>query len=909
MSTSRNTRLRRTVALAASATAIIATLSATAPSAAADNDDCSTVAWMDTSLSPEARTTALLEASTQHQKYRWLNEQAANSPQETTFSGVTYPTQVKCTPKVVYANGAEGVHRKPGTTAWPAPIAIAASFNTELGEQKAAIQGSEAFDGGNAVILGPGIASGRTPLSGRTPEYFGEDPLLSGLMGAAAIRGLEDGNPDKPVISNPKHFVANEQELDRRSSSSNVDERTLQQTYVLPYEIAISESDPDSLMCSYNQINGTWSCENDLMRTALKERIGFQGYIMSDFGAVHSTADSLNAGLDQELNRPIWFTPERLDAALAAGEITQATIDSAAFNVARAYINVGLFDHPVPEPGLTSLSTDEHKAVARELAEQSSVLLKNNDVLPLSETSTVAAIGPTASITATDGVSALNACSANGFRGQPVLNCDALIDPVTALTQRVEATGGKIVFDDGTDLTQAAATAADADLAIVFGYIGMGEFSDISDIRLDNNGDALVEAVAGAAEDTVVVLNSGTAVEMPWIGDVDAVVQSWYGGEQFGPALAALLFGDVNFSGKLPMSFPRSLADTPTSTPERYPGVFDDGSTVRPEGSEEIRQVSYGEGLEVGYKWYDSQGIAPLFAFGHGLSYTSFDYQELDVTTTNTDDGVAATVSFTITNTGDRVGTEVPQVYLTLPSAAHEPGKRLVGFNRVTLEAGESRHVQFVLDEGASNHPFSIWDEQTDMWTTIAGTYQVAVAASSRDVRLTADTAVNPSPEPTPTVTVTAQPSSTPTATTTTTVTAHPTQASGDLYETPGFHSVNGRKWMTVCEPYSQTQRCWTWIWATQVHDVHGRFVQTNGWTFNNLTYVASPKSLWSGNPLATSGTWTADDGRKWRTECETAQTGRNGCRSWAQSDVIEYTKTGYRRATKWVFNNIVRFS
>ncbi len=724
-------------AITASLALLTFSLTSLGQPASADETAPDACAWMDTSLSADQRAQLLLDASSQHQKYRWLNEHAANSPQQTVFSGgVTYPEQVPCTPRVVYANGAEGVHSKAGTTAWPAPIAIAATFNESLNETKAAMQASEAFDSGHAVILGPGIASGRTPLSGRTPEYFGEDPVLSGAMGASAIRGLEDGNPTKRVISNPKHFVANEQELDRQASSSNIDERTLQELYVLPYEIAVREGDPDSAMCSYNQINGIWACENPIMNEDLKERIGFNGYVMSDFGAVHSTADALNAGLDQELNRPIWFTPERLDAALAAGDIAQSAIDEAAFRVVRAYINVGLFDNPVPQPPIVGVSTPEHKAVARAVAEQSTVLLKNEaSTLPLDGAPTIAVIGPTASATPTGSLSAKTACAANGFRGNAVLNCDAIVDPLTAITERATTLGGSVVFDNGADPARAAEVASTADVTIVFGHLGMGEFSDITDLNLDHDGDALISAVAAASQETVVVLNSGTAVVMPWLDEVDAVLHAWYGGEQFGPALAAILFGDVNPSGKLPMTFPKSLEDTPTATAEQYPGVFADGTTQRT-ASGEIRQVNYTEGLKVGYRWYESEDIDPLFAFGHGLSYTSFDYSKVKVTPKNTDGSKAIRVSFRLTNTGDVAGTEVAQVYANLPTSAGLPSKRLVGWERVSLAPGEHRNVTIELtaDQLRNRHLLDVWDVDKGDWSTARGEVSFVVGGASDSV-------------------------------------------------------------------------------------------------------------------------------------------------------------------------------
>ncbi|WP_205649358.1 glycoside hydrolase family 3 C-terminal domain-containing protein [Agromyces sp. LHK192] len=724
---------------------------ATAPATAAD---CSTYPWMDTSSTSQERAEALLAASSQHQKYRWLVEQPANSPARTdwnpAFPGedpVVYPAQVPCTPEVIYANGPDGVYGKAGTTAWPGPIAVAATWNLAAGEEKAAAHGSESFDSRSAVVLGPGIASGRTPLSGRGSEYFGEDPLLSGLMAAANVRGLEQGNPDKPVVANLKHYVANEQETDREESSSNMDERTLRQVYDLPYEIAVKESDPGSLMCSYNQVNGVYACENPILTTSLDQQMGFDGYVMSDFGSVHSTAASMDAGLDQELNRPVYYTPARLDAALAAGEITQEQVEQAAYDVVHTYIEKGLFDHLVPATAIPNVSTPEHKALARELAEQSTVLLKNDGALPLADdVPTVAVIGQTASATPTAGVSAKTGCAwyLVFIRGT-ALNCDAIADPLTAITARVAEAGGSVVYDNGADPAQAASVAAGADVAIVFGHYTMGETTDLADLHLDANGDALIAAVAEASDRTVAVLNAGSAVEMPWIDEVDAVLHAWHSGEQFGPALAALLWGDVNPSGKLPMTFPKSLADVPTNTPEQYPGVFADGSTTRPAGSTEIRQVNYTEGLEVGYKWYDEQGIDPLFEFGYGLSYTSFEYADLSVaTTTDAATGaVSTTVSFTVTNTGERDGSEIPQVYLDLPDAADEPGKRLVGFDRIDLAAGESRTVEVVVDSSASNQPYSIWDVDADAWTIVDGSYGVAVGASSRDLRLEGEIVVD----------------------------------------------------------------------------------------------------------------------------------------------------------------------
>ncbi|WP_422390391.1 beta-glucosidase family protein [Arthrobacter sp. N1] len=696
--------------------------------------------WMDTSKSPDERARVLLDASSLGQKYRWLVEQPANDPTTTAFGTVQYEAQLPCTPRVVYTDGPDGVRFTEGVTAFPAPIALGATWNRDLVFDKSAAQAAEAFDKGKNVVLGPGIASGRIPLSGRTAEYFGEDSLLSGTLAGAAIRGIEEGNPDKPVLSNVKHYVANEQEVSRNASSSNIDERTLRQAYDLPFEITIAEGEPESIMCSYNQINGVYACENPLLKDTLRDKLGFDGYVMSDFGAVHSTAPSLKAGLDQELNRPIYYTPTLLNQALAKGEITEDHVDDAAFNVVRSYIRGGLFDTPLPAAAPGSVSTTAHKDLARQAVEEGTVLLKNDGILPLSSTpKTIAVIGPTASKTPTNGVSAKDACSMSWRFGSPnTLTCESIVTIEDAIRQRAAAEGSNVVFDNGSDPQRAAAVAAKADVTIVVGYYKSGEFSDLPNLRLAGNGDALIDAVGAASPRTVAILQTGSAVEMPWLGKTEAVLESWYAGEQQGPALANLLWGDVNPSGKLPMTFPASLADTPTRTPAQYPGIYSNGSTTAPVGASEIRQVNYTEGLAIGYKWYQSQGIKPLFGFGHGLSYTDFEYRNLrvkpmvDKKTGNT----ALDVKFQIKNTGKTAGAEVGQVYLTLPSAAGEPGKRLVGFEKVTLKPNQTTQVHLVIDATGSDHPLSIWDADSDEWTTPTGEFTLEVGSSSQALPL-----------------------------------------------------------------------------------------------------------------------------------------------------------------------------
>jgi beta-glucosidase len=372
------------------------------------------------------------------------------------------------------------------------------------------------------------------------------------------------------------------------------------------------------------------------------------------------------------------------------------------------------------------------------------VLLKNDGLLPLTPEAgqTIALFGPTASstITTVGGVptSAVSVCSLTlQFRPTSppsnTLPCEDVVSAESALTARAAQVGVTATWNDGQDVAAAAAQAAQADVAVVFGYQRMGEFNDLTNLHLQGGGDALISAIEQANPRTVVVLQTGSAVEMPWVDGVQAVLENWYGGEQQGPAIASLLFGDVAPTGRLPMTFPVSLADTPTSTPAQYPGVFSDGSTTRPAGSSEIRQVDYSEDLAVGYKWYQSQSIAPLFAFGHGLTYTTFAYDKVKVTPKSTNGAKQIRISFRLTNTGDRPGTETAQAYVTLPSSTGAPGSRLVGWKSVTLAPGEHANVTITLSpqDLAEMHLLQYWDATGDAWRTASGTYGVAVGGSS----------------------------------------------------------------------------------------------------------------------------------------------------------------------------------
>lgn len=749
-------RLGGLLAVTGVAALALAGLSIAPAAAAASKADpvSSGCSWMNTHQTSTQRANELLAASTFDQKLRWLDEQAANSPAQTTFpggifgGGATYPAQVPCTPTVVYTDGPDYVRGSTGVTVFPSQIALGASFDTSLSYAKGKAQGDEAFRSGKNVILGPGVSSSRTPLAGRTPEYLGEDSLLSGTMAAADITGIQTGNPTEPVGAEVKHYVGNEQELDRQTSSSNIDGRTLREVYNQPFAIAISKSNPSSVMCSYNQVNGVYACENPILNNVLKGSDKLSGYVVSDFGAVHSTAASLNAGLDQELNAPNYYAPAKIHAAIDNGSITVAEVEQAAFRVVKSYIDTGLFDHPLPSTPSTSASNAANRSVSERIAEAGSVLLKNeSNALPLGSTaSSIAVIGPTASNTPTNGVSAATVC-AEGSPKAPFGNGNACVNPVApldAITARAAKVGATVSFDNGSDPAAAAAAAAKAKVAIVFGYAKMGEFADSTSLALDNNGDALISAVAAANPNTIVVLETGSATTMPWLSQVKGVVEAWYPGDQQGTAISRLLFGDANFTGKLPMTFPKSLADIPTSTPAQYPGTFANGSTTRAAGDTSIRQVSYSEGLAVGYKWYEAKGIQPLFPFGFGLSYTSFSYDKLQVTPTiDVHSHKKVTVSFRVANTGSQPGQATPQVYLTLPASTGEPGQRLVAFSKVSLKPGQSATVTETIDPTDASEPLSYWSTTDHSWATAPGIYGVAVGSDSSTAALSGSFAVS----------------------------------------------------------------------------------------------------------------------------------------------------------------------
>ena len=682
--------------------------------------------WMDTSHTAAQRANSLLSAMSPDDEIAMVH----NSDDKWSYYGAVGHIAGNarlCIPDLVMNNAGQGVGGKQvDTTAFPAPIAQAATWDPTLEEDFGAHLGKEAWKKGTNVLLAPGLDTGRVPMNGRNFEYFGEDPYLAGVTAAAEVTGLQSQH----VIATLKHYLMNDQETNRTTVSADVSERVMQEIYLPGFQAAV-DAGAGSVMCSYNKVNGIYACQaTKILTNDLKDAFGFSGFVMSDWRATHSTVQSANNGLDMEMGSTVgpYFTGA-LKTAVQHGEVPRARLDDMVFRILRTMFRVGLFDHPTPaEPSASHANAETTGEIqfARTIAEQGIVLLKDRGgLLPLTGTGqSIAVIGEAAS-----GAGALKIYNGAGSAHVPLFGSKSdVVTGLTGITQRGATNDDSVTYSSGRSIPAAVSAAAAADVAIVFAYDVSGEGVDLPSLDLDqasgscgkggctyqaSRQNELIAAVAAANPDTVVVLNTGGPVLMPWAGKVSGIVEAWYPGEQMGKAIARVLFGDVDPSGKLPETFPRKMADLPTRTAARYPGVNG--------------HATYSEGLLVGYRWYDQKQITPLYCFGDGLSYTTFDYSGLKVIKAS---GGGATVSFSVTNSGKRSGAEVPQVYVAFPSAAGEPPLQLKGFDKVSLAPGETRKVTIGLDSRA----FSYWGASG--WTVTAGKYGINVGSSSCDIRL-----------------------------------------------------------------------------------------------------------------------------------------------------------------------------
>ena len=608
-------------------------------------------------------------------------------------------------------------------TSLPATLALAATFDPELAQAAGDMLGAEAHAKGFNIQLAGGVNLTREPRNGRNFEYAGEDPLLAGQIVGAQVAGIQG----RHVVSTVKHFALNAQETGRFVHDAQLNEAALRESDLLAFEIAIDRGQPGSVMCAYNKINGVYACEHPfLLGQVLKGDWKYPGWVMSDWGASHSLAPALKAGLDQE-------SPQDdphfggLKDAVAKGEVSAERVREAAFRIVRSLYAVGVMDDPAKPGG--AIDKDAHADVAEQVALSGMVLLKNDGVLPLAATAKkIVVIGGFADKGVLSGGGSSQVMPYGGHfadrRGREGIA--AILAPVYGLSSPLEALkalrpDADIQFDDGSDPARAAALARAADVAIVFATRPEEEGMDAFAPDLPYGQDALIAAVGAANPHTAVVLETGNPILMPWLSKVGAVLQAWYPGQRGGPAIAKILTGAMSPSGRLPMTFPASVAQLPRPA---IPGFDPEnrkplglGTKVAPFA------VPFVEGADVGYRWFEKKSAKPLFAFGHGLTYTTFGYSKLATTSA---EGLTAT--FTLTNTGKREGTEVAQLYVAPPGKTH----RLAGWTRVTLKPGESRHVTIAADPRL----LASYDVAAKAWKRAAGTYDVYVgkAAGSRDL-------------------------------------------------------------------------------------------------------------------------------------------------------------------------------
>jgi beta-glucosidase len=688
--------------------------------------------WLNRSLAPDERASLAVGQMTQDEKlllvfgYFASDWQGKKPPAGARYGSAGYvpgiprlgiPPQFQTDAGVgVATQGGAAVKRE--RTALPSGIATAATWNTDLAFNGGRMIGSEARASGFNVMLAGGVNLARDPRNGRNFEYGGEDPLLAGTIVGAAIAGIQSNH----IISTAKHYALNDLEVGRKGHDALIDPGAARMSDLLAFQFAVERGDPGSVMCSYNKVNGDFACENEwLLNRVLKGDFAFPGFVMSDWGAMHSTVKAALSGEDQQSGWPFDDKPyygSLLKEAVASGQVPQARLDDMARRTLRSIFAHGLVENPVSENGTFDFAADE--AISQADAEEGIVLLKNDkNLLPL-DARRIVVIGGHADkgVLSGSGSSLVYSRDGNAVAGLeptgwpgPVMYYPS--SPVEEL--RRLAPKASVTFVDGSDAAAAAAAAKAADVAIVFATQWSSESID-APMKLDGNQDSLIDAVATANPRTVVVLETNAGVAMPWAPRVAAIVEAWYPGRAGGKAIANVLTGRVNPSGHLPVTFYASEAQLPRP--------------VRPGIKDEMEQfpLPYSEGAAVGYKWVDRNSLQPLFPFGHGMSYTKFDFSP--VTATPGPDGSIA-VEFIIRNVGQRAGMGVSQIYVSPANGGWEAPKRLGAFAKTGLAPGAFKTVTLKIDPRL----LATFDEGAHQWRIAPGQYRILVAASSRDIR------------------------------------------------------------------------------------------------------------------------------------------------------------------------------
>jgi len=704
--------------------------------------------WSDMRLAPDQRADLVIKEMTLDEKISLLHGVGAHffrPPESDGRDDGTAAIPRLGIPAIEMADSSYGVTHGAATgrysTALPNNLAAASSWDPETAFKYGALIGRELRDHGYNMSLGGGLNLTREPRGGRTFEYQGEDPLLAGTMAGNVVRGIQSEH----VIGDLKHYALNDQESGRNSLNASISKRAMRETDLRAFQIALGISDAGAVMCSYNRVNGVFACENNYLLTdVLKKDFGFKGFVVSDWGGTHSTVNASHAGLDLEEPHQIYFG-DALKKAVEAGDVSQDELNEHVHRILRTMFATSLFDHPVVRQ-VPDVETGYR--VAQEIAEKSIVLLKNqNLVLPLSaNTHSLAVIGGHADAGVLSGGGSGQVDPPGGSPVPPPAPTDIFSavfrqawtpgSPLRALKEKMPAT--KISYASGDDLAEATATSKSADVAIVFAYQWESEAIDVRTLDLSPDQNKLIEAVAAANPKTIVVLETGSPATMPWIDKVDGVIEAWYPGIRGAEALANILAGSVNPSGKLPITFPKSDADLPhpqlvqpprASLPDfNLLGKTDDSNVFnflfQPLPA---FQINYDEGLKAGYKWYDAEHKPVLFPFGFGLSYTSYAYSGLSVKP-----GDTTAISFSVKNTGKLAGTEIAEIYTSLPDSAGEPPKRLIGWTRVELQPGESKQVSVPIDRDR----LTVYEESSDSWKLIPGSYVIRVGGSSENLPL-----------------------------------------------------------------------------------------------------------------------------------------------------------------------------
>ncbi len=697
---------------------------------------------MNKSLSAGERAELVLKQMTLDEKLTLLHGNGmANNPTWTmpltagANGGAGYVEGIKRLgiPPLVISDAAYGI-RDSGVngryaTAMPSNLGAASGWDPQSACEYGEVIGRELRAQGFNMTLGGGVNLTREPRNGRTFEYAGEDPLLAGTL----VGNMMKCEQAQHVVGDIKHYVMNDQETGRFVVNAIISKRAMQESDLLAFHIAIGIANPGAVMCSYNRINGEFGCQNSYTLTdVLKKDWGFKGFVVSDWAGTHSTVKASAAGLDQEQPMADYYGP-KLKEAVDAGKVPLSEIDDHTRRVLYAEFLSGVVDDP-PQKGVVDAA--HGLEVAQRVEEKSIVLLKNNQsVLPIdpSKIHSIAIIGGHADVGMISGGGSAQVDPPGGNAimppGQGATHWQDHIwfptSPLKALRAKLPNT--KIEFDAGTDLKSAADLAKKSDIAIVFAYQWLAEDMDLPSLSLPDNQDVLIEQVVAANPRTVVVLETGTAVTMPWIDKVAGVVEAWYAGSAGHKALANILVGDINPSGKLPMTFPKSEKDLPRPVIPPLPTEDQRLQTGNSSTHVSSYTVHYDEGPEVGYKWYEAQHKQPLFPFGFGLSYTTYAYSGLSI------DPTAKTVTFTVKNTGKQTGTEIAEVYAKLPKGADESFKRLAGWSRVTLAPGESKTVTVAIDPRV----LKTFNEVDNRWNLASGEYGVFVGPSSDKTLLT----------------------------------------------------------------------------------------------------------------------------------------------------------------------------